>query len=211
MKNKRWIISIIFIISMLIIIGIASIAFSSQKQKIGVVKGATTSPIQVYYYQKGDDKAYEIKEEDSIQSANICISSGKIVNLQKNGEEITFVEDEPLEEGEYSITVESEGKTLVRKFRIDNTAPIISGLEKSFNKKTVTITFENIEDVAVATLKLPKETVDLYALYQKGKLKKNENGKYNYVIEYNEENKGAYDFITKDAAGNIYRKNFKIM
>lgn len=211
MKNKRFIISVILVIIVLFIIIATSILFIDKQENIGVVKGAT-SKIQVYYYMSGSDRAYEIEEGDSIQSANLCISSGKIVEVKKNQETIEFVDKKPLEEGEYSVTVELGEEVLTRKFKVDNTAPIISGLEKSIHKEDVTITFDNIEDVTVATLELPQgETIDLYGLYQKGKLKQNEYGKSIYVIEYNQKSQGTYIFTTRDAANNLYRKKFEVM
>lgn len=138
---------------------------------------------------------------------------GKITEFKKNQEDITFVKNEPLEEGEYSITIEDGNEKLTRKFKIDNTAPIIYGLEKSIHSQAVSIIFENIEDVTLAVLKLPNEngTINLDELYGENQLEKNSEGKSIYQLEYNQENKGEYTLRVKDAANNIYVKKFAII
>lgn len=209
-RNKRILWSVILIIFILILLIIGSNFFWNQ-EKIGVVKGAT-STIKICYYQKGSNKAYKIEENMSIQSMCICTKGGTIIEFKKNGEEIEFVEGEILKEGKYAITVANDTEVLTRNFNIDNTAPIVTGIEASVIRETLIITFENIEDVVSATLKLPKQTgtINIYELYAKGKLQKNENGRYIYTIEYNEQNKGTYQIEVKDAANNIYTKNFAI-
>lgn len=209
-KNKRILGSIILMIFILILFSIGS-SFLGKQEKLGIVKGAT-STIKICYYQKNSNRAYEIEEGMAMQSICVCKKGGTVTEFKKNGEELEFSEGEVLEEGDYTITVANDREQVTRNFKIDNTAPLITGIKTSVIRETVIITFENIEDVVSATLELPKQAkkVDLYELYIKNKLEQNEDGKYIYIIEYNEQNKGTYQIEVKDAADNIYTKIFGI-
>lgn len=207
MKKKSVIICIILII---VIIGIAvaiSYAFINKEGKLGIAKAEKyVNGPRVYFINKyglGD----EVTEGKAIKSTTIYIDDGaQVVEFKKDGTNIPFSKDSVLEEGKYKIIIALGEEKTTRNFKVDNTAPTVSGVKK-LSAEPQTIVFENIEDVSTAVLQKSDETpINLFDLYRQNKLKKNKENKYTYEIV----EKGTYALRVADAAGNDYCITFKI-
>lgn len=167
------------------------------------------------YYSYDGIKATQLENNQSINSASISYRTDNIESaiLIKDGEQIVYEVGQMIdEEGTYSIKLKKIDGTVTAPliFKIDNTAPIVTGIETTVIRETIIIRFMNFDDVVSAILTTQNGDIDLYALANEGKLEQDENGRYIYTIEYTEENKGQYYLEVKDAAGNETYRNFRI-
>lgn len=181
--------------------------FRSYAEKIASIQVKEPVFIPLYYKLLNQETGQELAENQSIKSSTILVDAGTTVEkLEKDGVEIELPEPITLTgEGIYKITlVNSDNEKTIRTFRIDNTAPIVTGLNKLAYKQTVI--FENIEDVASAVLTNPDgTTTDLYQLYKDGQLVQ-EGTTYKYEITV----VGSYSIVVLDEAGNDYIYSFRL-
>ena len=116
--------------------------------------------------------------------------------LIKDGNIVTYAEEE-LSDGTYTITVTADdGTSTTRNFIVDTKAPVISGVRTGRYKNAVTITFEDVNDVAIATLTnaTTNEVIDIKKYLQ-------ESGQNTYKVETT----GTYILQVEDEHGNAIR------
>ena len=116
--------------------------------------------------------------------------------LIKDGNIVTYAEEE-LSDGTYTITVTADdGTSTTRNFIVDTKAPAISGVRTGRYKNAVTITFEDVNDVAIATLTnaTTNEVIDIKKYLQ-------ESGQNTYKVETT----GTYILQVEDEHGNAIR------
>lgn len=113
--------------------------------------------------------------------------------LIKDGSIVTYAEEE-LSDGTYTITVTADdGTSTTRNFIVDTKAPVISGVRNGRYKNAVTITFEDVNDVAIATLTntTTNEVVDIKAYLVA-------NNVNTYIVDVD----GTYKLQVEDEHGN---------
>ena len=116
--------------------------------------------------------------------------------LIKDGNIVTYAEEE-LSDGTYTITVTADdGTSTTRNFIVDTKAPVISGVRTGRYKNAVTITFEDVNDVTIATLTnaTTNEVIDIKKYLQ-------ESGQNTYKVETT----GTYILQVEDEHGNAIR------
>ena len=166
------------------------------------------------YFIDNENIKKEITENQIIKYDKIYVTGGEIKRLEKDGKKIKYDENEALEEGKYTVKLKlPDGKIYAQTFFIDKTPPVVTGFKKGASREKQTIIFDNIEDIAKATLRKKNvkehdEIIDLLSLYKQEKLQKNDEGKYIYTINES----GIYILTVADEAENtlIYNINIRI-
>ncbi|MCI8481579.1 MAG: hypothetical protein HFJ27_00305 [Clostridia bacterium] len=147
----------------------------------------------MYYKDPKQNGATVILQDNEIFKYQVVMKyAGKSITMKRNGKVVEYKE-EKLEDGEYEVVVTGKGDDFVRHFIVDVTPPKITNIRAGKYTEAQTVIFEDVQDVAKATLtnKQTNKVIDI-----KEYLEKNETDKYTIPYE-----KGSYLLEVEDKYG----------